>query len=507
MIGQVSMPVKKIINGIVSYQTGMNTYVKFEQTSQIEIGDTLYFSSTPCLSVQAKSSTSCVCLAINGCNLKLGDTLMYSYLVESIELDLKTNLKNTDTTYELINPRKDSILNNEPIASGSFSVSSLFQQTTQSEANRISLRQIIRFNTLNYFSLFNQPSTLNLNGNFQHYYSNFPSNYPKLGRLNIYQACIELQPNLNTRLSIGRSIQTNGLSTLGIFDALRFQYQPQRWQLESVIGFLPHWGTFGVNLTQQVLGMSAIYANSNNQKYFQIGVGTYLQLKHGEFDRLTTASQGAINYRKIQGYYSSDLDFGHNSVRLNNLFTSIQWMANKKWQFFLSYDARQNFILWNSYNQSLIDDLLDNAIQHGLRLRVQCRLGENTIVSTQITNRFSQQLTQMQLFGVQIRQQKLFWRGSQLNYSCNLASYPSWISLQQTLRFEQQLGANQLGLYYRSQFFDRKETTSNILNQSTFGFQFYSSLKKQYRFTFSSEYGIQQQQKIIRAYVTIIKKF
>jgi hypothetical protein len=155
----------------------------------------------------------------------------------------------------------------------------------------------------------------------------------------------------------------------------------------------------------------------------------------------------------------------------------------------------------------LIDDLLDNAIQHGLRLRVQCRLGENTIVSTQITNRFSQQLTQMQLFGVQIRQQKLFWRGSQLNYSCNLASYPSWISLQQTLRFEQQLGAAQLGLYYRSQFFDRKETTSNILNQSTFGFQFYSSLKKQYRFTFSSEYGIQQQQKIIRAYVTIIKKY
>jgi hypothetical protein len=507
LFGQASLSEKITIQGTVSYQTGINTYVKFEQTRPIQIGDTLFNASNPCLLVQAKSSTSCVCVLINGCSLHIGDTLEYFYFDKIVVQQEEPTPSLSDTNSTIQSLPKDSIKINEPVTSGSLSFSTLAQQSLWSEANRTNLRQIIRFGVSHHFMFLGKPSILNLNGNYQHYYSNLPSNYPSAGRLNIFQGSIDQQLNSQLRLSVGRSFQANGLSTFGILDALRVQYSQNKWQFESLVGFLPHLGTFGIDLKQQLIGTSFVYAKSTQGKYLQFGFGTYLQLKNGLFDRFTTASQGVLNVGKLQGYFSSDIDLSAKSVRLNNLFVSSQWMISKKWQLFLSYDARQHFILWNSYNQSLIDDLLDNAVQQGLRVRIQYRAGANTILSLHVTNRFNKQLSQMQLLGLQIRQQKFFWRGAQLSYSGNLASYPSWFSVQQTLRFEQQIRSNQLGLYYRSQLFDRKEISTTIINQSTFGIQYNSALKKQLRFNLTSEFGMQQQQKIIRTYVTVIKKF
>ncbi len=508
VIGQVSVSEKKTLIGTLSYQTGNNTYVKFEQTRPIQIGDTLYNDSNPCLLIQAKSSSSCVCLRINTCNLNIGDTLQYHYFDKTTEQLKEPPKSQIDSSNAITLQPNDSIVKTtETLSAGILSFSTLAQQSILSEANRINFRQVLRFGITQSFLFFRKPSTLNLNGNFQHYYSNFPSNYPTLGRLNIFQACIDQQVNSNLRLSLGRSFQTNGLSTFGIFDALRLQYSYNKWQFESVAGFLPHLGTFGLDLKQQVFGGSIFYTKSTHGKYLQLGYGNFLQLNNGHFDRFTTASQGAVNIGKLQGYFASDIDFIPKAVRLNNLFLSTQWMLSKKWQLFLSYDARQNFILWNSYNQSLIDDLLDNSVQQGLRFRIQYRVSKSTILSTHLTNRFNRQLIQMQLFGMQIRQQKFFWRGAQLSYSGNLASYPSWISIQQTLRFEQQIKLAQLSLYYRSQIFDNKAITSTIFNQSTFGLQYNSALKNQIRFNISGEFGMQQQQKITRVYATVIKKF
>ena len=61
----------KIINGKVSFITSKNIYVKFINTDDINIGDTLNLQkngiATPCLIVQKKSSTSCVCISIKDC--------------------------------------------------------------------------------------------------------------------------------------------------------------------------------------------------------------------------------------------------------------------------------------------------------------------------------------------------------------------------------------------------------------------------------------------------------
>ncbi|MBL0044886.1 MAG: hypothetical protein IPP33_11000 [Flavobacteriales bacterium] len=65
------------VEGEVTYVTANNLYVRFTSTETIAIGDTLYLvkkgSTTPCLVVHSKSSTSCVCKAFGGYVIVKGD--------------------------------------------------------------------------------------------------------------------------------------------------------------------------------------------------------------------------------------------------------------------------------------------------------------------------------------------------------------------------------------------------------------------------------------------------
>ena len=64
--------------GEVTFVTSNNVYVKFENTKNIQIGDTLrpFDSDIPCLIVNNKSSTSCVCVPINKCSIEKGDKMI-----------------------------------------------------------------------------------------------------------------------------------------------------------------------------------------------------------------------------------------------------------------------------------------------------------------------------------------------------------------------------------------------------------------------------------------------
>ncbi len=81
MYGQETSPALK---GKVSFITSKNIYVKFDDTKQISIGDTLYISITnsPCLIVTNKSSSSCVSTLINDCDINKDDEILYKYLLK-----------------------------------------------------------------------------------------------------------------------------------------------------------------------------------------------------------------------------------------------------------------------------------------------------------------------------------------------------------------------------------------------------------------------------------------
>ncbi len=74
--GQTNDP---ILSGTVSFVTSSNIYVKFENTKDIAIGDSLKLSSTntACLVVKSKSSSSCVCQVVNDCEIQKGDAVIF----------------------------------------------------------------------------------------------------------------------------------------------------------------------------------------------------------------------------------------------------------------------------------------------------------------------------------------------------------------------------------------------------------------------------------------------
>ena len=67
--------------GQVTFVTSKNVYVKFNRTDIVQLGDTLdlaiWDEAVPCLIVTSKSSTSCVCEALNSCKVNKEDKVIH----------------------------------------------------------------------------------------------------------------------------------------------------------------------------------------------------------------------------------------------------------------------------------------------------------------------------------------------------------------------------------------------------------------------------------------------
>lgn len=80
------------MQGSVSFLTSNNVYVKFQDTKNIAIGDTLYISRdgklSHCLVVKNKSSMSCAGIVVNGCQVKIGDQIIHKTSSKIVEINV-----------------------------------------------------------------------------------------------------------------------------------------------------------------------------------------------------------------------------------------------------------------------------------------------------------------------------------------------------------------------------------------------------------------------------------
>ena len=102
IFGQEAEPV---LEGLVSFVTSNNVYVKFVSTEAIRIGDHLELagSNASCLLVKSKSSTSLVCSVVEGCSINKGDKVFYTprITVEESETDETTLQENDKDMFRL----------------------------------------------------------------------------------------------------------------------------------------------------------------------------------------------------------------------------------------------------------------------------------------------------------------------------------------------------------------------------------------------------------------------
>ena len=67
------------MQGEVTFVTSRNVYIKFDNTTDIQIGDTLMLAKngSACLQVTSKSSSSVVSRLINACEVQKGDGISF----------------------------------------------------------------------------------------------------------------------------------------------------------------------------------------------------------------------------------------------------------------------------------------------------------------------------------------------------------------------------------------------------------------------------------------------
>lgn len=93
-----------LITGEVSFVNSKNIYVKFENTKNIKIGDTLRFinQQKACLLVKNKSSKSVICTSIFNCNINKGDVVYHKYFAKNNGITVIESKKIVSTTSENI---------------------------------------------------------------------------------------------------------------------------------------------------------------------------------------------------------------------------------------------------------------------------------------------------------------------------------------------------------------------------------------------------------------------
>lgn len=513
----------KKLNGVITYISKESIYTRFTSTQEIQLGDTLYSqrSGIAAMIVLKKSSISTINSRIGSDKLAIGDTI---FVFASNQLTVVTT---TDTTLSKTNIRDgknqvirsaDSIVRkniprekNEQSWNwhGYSSISSRYNQTLASEANRAYNQQYGRFNIRGVKNDSLGSLGVQISGNYQHFRSEFSrSETPALGRLYLNQAELHWKINSALQLKMGRGFQ-NGLSSMGALDAVRLGYKISHLQLEAIGGFAPDYRTHQFSTNIPVIGLTVRTEQYQKDLKWDASLGWMDQYANGNIDRRLLLMQASVFNKKSYLYVLLENDFtqGLGQSRLQSTYVSLQQKLTPKWNAFVSYDTRTPWIYWRSYDQLTIDDLVEREAQRGFRVRLSCRASKNVNWGIQSTLRTTNFKKDMVLLGVNVTRNNLFWKGSSLSYRLNITDYNLWQNAQQIVRWSKHHDKTQFSMYYRSNLFSRRIELGSVFNQNSVGLQYSFPLKKSFELDVFSEYNLQQQQQHLFCYITLSKRF
>ncbi|PCJ81233.1 MAG: hypothetical protein COA49_05850 [Bacteroidetes bacterium] len=351
------------ISGEVSFVTSQNVYLRFPSTENMFTGDTVYIArdgiETPCIIILEKSSVSCVAEVIGGCDIEKGASVIYHYRINQDskveEVDNKTTGDKTSgeplDIAEELNKRSQEV-------SGRFSLSN---NTTFGYGESYSKR-VARLAL----------DVKNIAGSklsFQSY-----SNYRNLNnnRLNIHEAILTYELDSSTTISLGRDIN-NRMYSLGATDGLHAEKRFKRSFVGIVVGSRPDPYTYSVNTNLFQYGVN-VGVFHNDAHSSSTSIGFIDQTNRGLTDRRYAFLQHNSRVGKDLTIYSSaEVDL-YNSAHLRLLYTSANYRVNDKLRLSASLNLRKNLILYESFNQDLVELMANDPLKSSIRFRANYRI-------------------------------------------------------------------------------------------------------------------------------------
>jgi len=378
--------------GEVSYVTSKNIYVKFNSTSSLSIGDTLFRDisdiAIPALEIINKSSISCICKSLVKEKFEPGTPIFYtikkegSKIVEvSEKIDESTNPEDSKVAEKslptfvthTVEKHKDKV---EQSIYGRITASAYTTISGQDEINDPRLRYTLSLRAKNISG-----SRIHLESyvSFRHQINQWKEVSKDFNRaFKLYNLSLSYVTE-NLDFSIGRRINRS-ISNIGAVDGLQFSYRNKNLTYGAILGTRPDTYDCGFNSELPELGFYIEHQFTGKNGIARSTGGFFEQRNQTQTDRRFVYFQHSNSLSKKLFFFGSfELDLfkkinetAQNDLRLTSLYLSARYRFSRKYSMFISYDNRSNIIYYESY-KSAIDRLIEQETRQGFRIRLVAR--------------------------------------------------------------------------------------------------------------------------------------
>ena len=398
----------KSIEGVISFMTTQNIYVKFQSTSTISAGDTLFVNQDakmiPVLIVKDLSSMSCVCTVISTKQLSVADKIVTRTKIvqpkKSNEVVVIPIVQQGQVTGDTLSVKKDIPKELKQNISGRISVSSYSDYSSVSDFSQrmrytfsLDARNIAgsKLSAETYISFAHKINQWNEIKNDIFY------------GLKIYSLSANYAFNKKNNIWIGRKVNPM-LSNAGAIDGIQYETKFRSFTAGAFAGTRPDYMNYSFNASLLQYGgyFGHDYSNKKGGNV-QTSVAFVEQKNHGNIDRRFTYLQhsnsllanlyffGSVEldlFNKVRTITSQDTTYKqNNSPTMSNLYVSLRYKVIKQLSLSVSYSNRQNIIYYETY-KNIIDQLLYASTMQGYTFQVNFRPGKKISIGANAGYRF-----------------------------------------------------------------------------------------------------------------------
>lgn len=536
LLGHYTSAQEKIFNekGIVNYISNDNYYLRFNNTDNIQLGDTIYvkikesksistdFSSVnfiPTFVVTFKSSTS-ILSTLLGEEKPAVKTEVFSFRVP-IKMD--GNPKDTSTVLTENKNTPISSSQSKGDSTDAKSVTSqehvygrftLFDDYIVSNADSHISRMGARLN-LGVKNIGNSRISFDSYISYQHYFrSKNPRNAPA-SFVGLYSLAFSYEGPKQFKASLGRAINVK-LSSIGATDGIQLEKKFKKIYVGTVAGFRPSFKNYLMDFNLFQSGLYAGFEHTAALLQSQTTIGFIDQQNHGKTDRRYLAFQHSTSLRNNLTFFTSaEIDLFErlsnaqtsNKLKPTSLYLSLNYRLTKKISLFGSYDNRRNVTYYQTYFDILDELNAFNFVRQGMRFRVNFRITKSISLSGAYNTRMNRSEKSFDNLQGTLSFNRIPGIGGSfiLSYNNNLTSYMK--NQIYAARYNRNLSKfnGSFAFYLRVLHYKYLNISLDIPYQYYGGFELTKNFKKNYNFAFNVEYYKQKFHNTVRFNVRLSK--
>lgn len=391
--------------GVVSYITSQNIYVRYSSTAGIKAGDTLYFRSDnkllPALVVSSLSSTSAVCILIADKQMNVNDKVIAKRNIQPKENFLP----------------KPVVINDSIIEKDTTTISTKDTVTAKTPSRKQDIYGYARI--YNYSNFTNTPAPISyVNGMaFSFNIKNIADSKFSLesnmlfrlkndeweetksnvfNSLKIYNISVKYDVTKSLFLILGRKINPN-ISNIGALDGLQAQKSFKGLFVGLFAGARPDYEDYGFNFNLFQYGAYVGYDFRTVKRDMMNSLAYVEQMNDFNTDRRFLYFQHNSNLLKnVNVFVTAEMDLfkivneqKQNDFSLTNLYCAIRWRPVKKLSLTGTYDARNNVIYYETYKDYL-STMIEVQTRQGYGFQMNYNMAKYLSAGFRVGYRFQQ---------------------------------------------------------------------------------------------------------------------